>query len=130
VPNNEYIYDYEGQAVTGLPASSRTVSGLKIQAKLKIQVKDAGEYILKVSQVLDTMFWKPSTPFIAFVYRCIGEHPPKKKNCIQMICPSQIHMPTRGFPWIIHSGILKITCKNTNKCELGKLLILFLRGLV
>ncbi|XP_064625366.1 vitellogenin-like [Lineus longissimus] len=61
VPGTEYVYDYQGQAATGLPDSSKTFSGLKIQAKLRIQVKSPGEFILKADQV-KVMFFNGELP--------------------------------------------------------------------
>ena len=45
----EYVYEYEGQVLSGLPGVSKEVAGIKIVADTRIQMKENGKCLLRVS---------------------------------------------------------------------------------
>ncbi|XP_071800368.1 uncharacterized protein [Asterias amurensis] len=47
----EYVYQYEGQVLSGLPGVSKEVAGIKIVADTRIQMKENGKCLLRLERV-------------------------------------------------------------------------------
>nr|XP_006824894.1 PREDICTED: vitellogenin-1-like isoform X2 [Saccoglossus kowalevskii] len=50
-PGREYVYEYEGQVLSGLPKSSQEFSGLRISCKPRLQFKDEDNVIVQLDHV-------------------------------------------------------------------------------
>lgn len=48
-PNKEYVYEYVTEALSGVPAASRHLAGIKVKATAHLQVKGAGKCFLQAS---------------------------------------------------------------------------------
>ena len=51
LPNKEYVYDYESEALTGIPAASNHLAGIKVLAKVHLQLKGAKKFLLALRDV-------------------------------------------------------------------------------
>jgi hypothetical protein len=49
LPNKEYVYEYESEALTGIPAASNHLTGIKVLAKVHLQHKGANKFLAVVS---------------------------------------------------------------------------------
>nr|APP91162.1 vitellogenin [Platynereis dumerilii] len=51
LPNKEYVYSYESEALTGIPQASNHLAGLKVLAKAHLQLKGANKFLLALRDV-------------------------------------------------------------------------------
>ena len=63
LPNHEYKFDYDVQILSGLPETSKTTTGLILNARIRLQFLNDRNVILKVRGSLQCVLicWKTST---------------------------------------------------------------------
>ena len=51
LPNKEYVYHYESEALTGIPQASNHLAGIKVLAKVRLQSKSQNKFWLELKDI-------------------------------------------------------------------------------
>jgi hypothetical protein len=127
-PNKEYLYEYNGQLMTGLPGSSEQHSATRVQALVSLIFKSEEEAYLKIKKIRFGYFNdKISSPRSIYTFDLFEQVPVEQELLNKLELPikfryesgliSQLHFAESEQPWSanIKRAILNMLQANIEK---------------